>query len=355
MSLCHRPAEVEALKRLEQVHRVAHHPGQFGLSESLRTDHGVQLADHRVEVVARDVGHHVVEAFLGQLVLEHQPETIRGFERAALAHDLRQRRPRLERKGLDHHARWNRAPHGFQGGELVATGLREIELCPRSAARQLADDVVAAEQLLACLPSQLRPALRARRARDQVGKPASETVGERVQSEQSQRVRDGHAVEGQHRAHELVLDRSPVVPGCGPAPEQEIDQRERDHQHTRKQGADEADRVEHGALEELDQALEQEPQDPPQPKEDLEDQVDDPADDGCRDREDDQGHQEGRYRGDRAEHLFSFASERRSLPRPGAGRIGGRSRRPLRRSRPLHPCWDSGRARFAQARRFPRA
>ena len=101
---------VEPLHRLQEVCHVVQ--GEVDLARAQPFASGLvvePLRDQR-QVVARNVGHDVVEARRGQIVLQHQAQVAGGLECAALAHDLRHGGAVGQREGLDDHLLCNGAP-----------------------------------------------------------------------------------------------------------------------------------------------------------------------------------------------------------------------------------------------------
>src|SRR5690606_21254283 len=138
-------AVVVGVKGFEHIADVAQDAAQGGLVEAGVASAGVLVADDGAQAFAGDVGHDVVEAFGGELVLEDQAQLLGAFECAGLADDLREAGAVGDGEGLDDNAIGAGADGLFDAGAAGGVGFGDVEPAARTAAGQRADDGVSFE------------------------------------------------------------------------------------------------------------------------------------------------------------------------------------------------------------------
>ncbi len=210
-------------------------------------------------------------------MLEHEPEFLGGVERAALTHDLGQRGAVGEGEGLDDDGLGVVAP-ARELGALLLVGLGDVQAPARAAALERADDLEALE-----LSRALARLVARRRVGNSLGNAALDAFDERREHEEPCGVPDAQAVRVRADGAEFVLQAAAEVRGGGPAPDDDVDEDQREED-------DRGDDPAHDAQERADHAADE-----------REDVLDDPAEplherdkdvDEHHDREDDAEYQE---------------------------------------------------------------
>ena len=235
---------VELVEAGQEVGRVGHGQGQVAVLQALGARGAVHARGHHRELVALDEGHHVVEADRGELVLQHQAQLLGGLQGAALAHDLGQGGALREGEGLDDHLARVGVSAGLEGGELLAGGLGQEQAAARAAALHFGEDGVAGELARGRLGAPAGAGRSGvRRPGDHVRNPALEPLGERGQAQEADGVAQGHPVQGEQAAGQLVLDRPGVVARRPPAEDQQVEDAQRKEEERGQDSAHEAQAV----------------------------------------------------------------------------------------------------------------